>query len=374
VRALVLGATGTMGRAVSAELVRNSEIDGLVVASRSIERAEWAAQSLGGAPRGIRAVAIDVRDEEAARRAFDSSGCDVIVSSAGPAQETERSGVLAAVHASIPWASLCDDHLVTEELWALRDEIAAGGVPVVSGCGLSPGITNLLVTLATAEIDEVEEIDISLALSSSDLRGDASAQQFLVGLDRQAPMVSDHEPSVQPAPGAPRLTYFPEPVGWVETFPQGRPEVVTLPRRHPQLRSLQIRAGLVEKAFMDLARMAAAAGAARTGVLRRLSLLAVRPLRRAAELLPPGGAGWTAARVDVRGTAAGRSHTTSLAVVDHLTNLAAQPLVAAALSLGSRSAAMSGLCTVEEAFDSSVFLSRLTQRGVRIARLEPYPL
>src|SRR5918999_810938 len=186
-RALVLGATGTMGRAVSAELVRNSDLDGLVVASRSIERAEWAAQSLGGTSRGIRSEAIDVRDEDAARRAFDSSGCDVIVSCAGPAQETERPGVLAAGQASIPGASLCDDPLVTEELWALRDESAAGGIPVVSGCGLSPGITNLLVTLATAEIDEVEEIDISLALSSSDLRGDASAQQFLVGLDRQAP-------------------------------------------------------------------------------------------------------------------------------------------------------------------------------------------
>jgi hypothetical protein len=363
-----------MGRAVSAELARSPEVDRLVVASRSIERAEWAARNLGGASSGVTALAIDVRDEAAARRAFVSSGCDVVVSCAGPALETERAGVQAAVRASIPWASLCDDHLVTEELWARRDEIAAAGATVLSGCGLSPGITNLLVTLAAAEIDEVEEIDVSLALSSSDLSGDASARQFLVGLDRPAPMVSDHEPSLQPTPGAPRLTYFPEPVGWVETFRQGRPEVVTLPRRHPQLRSLQTRAGLVEKAVMDMARVAAAAGAARTGILRQFSLLAARPLRRATELLSQGGAGWTSARIDVRGTVAGRSHTISLAVVDHLTNLAALPLVAAALSLGSGSASQLGLCSVEEAFDPTEFLSRLTRQGIRIARLEPYPL
>lgn len=363
-----------MGRAVSAELARSSEVQGVVVASRSADRAEWVARNLGGPPSGVTALAIDVRDEAAARRAFASSGCDVVVSCAGPAPETEMPGVLAAVRASVPWASLCDDHLVTEELWARHDEIAAAGTTVLSGCGLSPGITNLLVTRAATEIDEVEEIEVSLALSSSDLRGDASASQFLMGLDRPAPMVSDHERSIQPTPGAPRLTYFPEPVGWVETFRQGRPEVVTLPRRHPQLRSLQTRAGLVEKAVMDVARVAVAAGAARTGILRRLSLLAARPLRRATDLLPPGGAGWTSARIDVRGTVAGRTHTTSLAVVDHLANLAAQPLVAAAISIGSGSASRLGLCSVEEAFDATEFLSRLTRRGVRIARLEPYPL
>jgi hypothetical protein len=32
------------------------------------------------------------------------------------------------------------------------------------------------------------------------------------------------------------------------------------------------------------------------------------------------------------------------------------------------------LCSVEEAFDPTEFLSRLTRQGVRIARLEPYPL
>ena len=96
---MVLGATGTIGRAVSAELARSSEVQGVVVASRSADRAEWVARNLGGPPSGVTALAIDVRDEAAARRAFASSGCDVVVSCAGPAPETEVPGVLAAVRA-----------------------------------------------------------------------------------------------------------------------------------------------------------------------------------------------------------------------------------------------------------------------------------
>jgi saccharopine dehydrogenase-like protein len=362
-----------MGRAVSAELSRFTEIEGLVLASRSLERAEWAASALGTRAR-VRAVEIDVRDEPAARAAFAASGCDVVVSCAGPAQETESPGVRAALGAGLPWVSLCDDHLVIESLAALHERITAAGITVLSGCGLSPGITNLLVTLGAAKVDRVDEIEISLALSSSELRGDAALQQFLVALGTPVPIISDHEPSTQDNLGGPRLTYFPEPVGWVETFRQGRPEVVTLPPRYPQLRSLQARTGLVEKALMDIARLAAVSGVAKNGVLRRLSLRATRPLRSAVELLPPGGSGWTSARVDVRGAAGTRPRTTSLAVVDHLSNLAALPLAVAAVALGTRSISVPGLRSADELFRPSDFLLWLTRRGIRIARLEPYPL
>ena len=373
-RALVLGATGVIGRAVSAELARSSEVDGLVVASRSADRAEWIARTLGAPAGRVKGIRIDLRDEAGTHAAFTSSGCDVVVSCAGPAGKTEPAGVSAAVAAGIPWVSLCDDDVVTEQLSMLQDEIAAAGITVLSGCGLSPGITNLLVMVAASSIDQVEEIEIALALSSSDVPGEAAVQQFLVSLGRPAPLISDHERSAQPSPGAPRLVYFPEPVGWVETFRQGRPELVTLPQRYPRLRSLQARTGLVEKALMDIARLAANTGMVKNGALRHLALQAARPLRRTVEILPPGGAGWTSARVDVRGTTSGHSHTVSLAVVDHLTNLAALPLVAAAVALGTRSVRNPGLRTPEDLFEPEAFLSELTRRGIRIARLEPYPL
>jgi hypothetical protein len=60
-------------------------------------------------------------------------------------------------------------------------------------------------------------------------------------------------------------------------------------------------------------------------------------------------------------------------VADHLVNLTALPLVAAAFELSS-DRTESGVRAPEEAFDAGALLLRVSRRGVRIARLEPYHL
>jgi saccharopine dehydrogenase-like NADP-dependent oxidoreductase len=296
------------------------------------------------------------------------------VSCAGPAYLLEAPSVEGAIEAGIPYVSLCDDHLATAESVAFDQAARDRGVTVVSGCGLSPGITNLLVAFAATELDEVSEIDIAVATSSAEAEGRASALHMLFQMTADAPVLSDRRQTTDKPGGAAHLVYFPEPVGWVETFRCGHPEILTLPRGFPDLQSLQFHIGLTEKVAMDVVRASALVGFGKNEYARRLWSRVTGPARPMIAALPPRGPGWTAARVDVWGTRDGRRTAVSLACVDRLLNLASTPLVLVALELGAGRVVAPGVRAPDEVLDPKSILRALGRRGIRIARLEPQPV
>ncbi|MDQ3982384.1 MAG: saccharopine dehydrogenase NADP-binding domain-containing protein [Actinomycetota bacterium] len=368
-RMLVLGATGSIGRRVSAELARHPDVDRVVLSARGAEDLERFAGLFGGKDRRVLPHRLDVTDDDALRAAMRDA--DVVVSCAGPSYLLEIDCVRAAIDSRVHYVSLCDDHVVTDRVMALDDDARDAGITVISGCGLSPGLTNHLVSRARRELDENDEIEISVAASSVDAGGEAAAIHFLFELSQDAPVLADGRRTALRAGSAPKLVYFPEPVGWVETFRCGHPEVITLAETSPGLRACEFRVGLTEKPIMDIARASAALGLGGTERTRRMSYRFAEPLRPLIEKIPPRGASWTAARVDVRGKKDGRPTTESLAVVDRLANLAAAPLVLAALALARGEVHERGVRTPEAAFDAGDFLAALAQRGLRVARLEP---
>lgn len=368
-RALVLGATGVIGRRVTAELAQASDMEALIVAARDVRKADRIASLLGS--ERVTAEALDVTDTE--RLVTLARDVDVVVCAAGPHYLFEIDVVRAVIDAGTNYVSLCDDHSVATRVLAMNDAARDAGVTVVSGCGLSPGLTNLLIAIAAQEVGEVDEIDIAVAASTVDTPGDATTLHFLAQMSEPAEAISDHAPERARAGTSPRLVYFPEPVGWVETFNSGHPEIATLPQAYAGLRSLRFRIGLAERAAMDVVRASAASGLLRTDKQRRLWMRLSEPLKPVVEMLPPRGVPWTAARVDVRGRSDGRPATVSLGVTDHLTNLAAVPLAIAARELGSNGS-KSGVLVPDVAFDPRTFLEAVTQRGIRVARLDPVPV
>lgn len=371
-RVLLLGATGVVGTRAAGELMRASDVTTLLVAGRCRDEIERRAQLWGGDEGRAQAVVLDASDSTAIADA--AAGADVIASCAGPGYLLEAAGVRAAIAAGVDYVSLCDDHDATEEITALGASAIGAGSTIVSGCGLSPGITNLLIALAAARLDEVDEITIAVAAASADPQGVAARLHFLHGLTRAAPVISDHRLTSERSATSPRLVYFPEPVGWVETFLCGHPEVVTLAAKRGRLRSLQFRIGLGEKVVMDTVRASVATRALGVEVARQTWLRAAEPLRPLLERIPPHGPPWTAARVDVRGTSEGRSSAVSYAVVDRLANLASVPIAYAALQLGRKDVTNPGVRAPEEVFSPKPFLRALAERGIRIARLEPAPV
>lgn len=363
---LVAGATGAVGRKVAAELAQANDVERLVVTARDGAAADRLASILGSGR--VVGEALDVFDTE--RFISLAREVDVVVCAAGPHYLFEIDTVRAAIDAGTHYISLCDDHSVSDRVVAMNDAARDAGITVISGLGMSPGLTNLLVALGATETDEVEEIDIAVAASSADTPGTATTMHFLAQMAAPAKAIADHSPDEGRAGTSPRLIYFPDPVGWVETFRSGHPEVETMPGTYPGLRWLRFRIGLTERAAMDVVRASAAARLLSTEKQRRLWLRMSDPLRPAIEALPPKGAAWTAARVDVRGRSDGKPVTVSLAVVDHLSNLAAVPLSHAALEVG-RGNTETGVIVPEQAFDPGSFLKAIAARGIRVARLDP---
>ena len=365
-RVLVLGASGSIGRYVAAEIARSPDVSKVVLAGRSVRSVGNISRMLGSSDR-VEAGTVDVLDP-GSEEAF--AEVDVVVSAAGPAYLLEPAAVATAIRAGVDYVSLADDHAVTRAVMELDPQAKAAGVTVVSGCGLAPGLSNLLIDVAARRLDSVEEIDLSLARSSAESEGEATTMHFFNELTQPAPVISDFIRSEQRAGTAPRLVYFPEPVGWIETFRLGHPEIETLPERYGELRALQFRVGLTEKAAMDVARAAAASGVINTQGGKRVFVKASGPLRPFLERMPPRGPAWTALRVDVRGQSEGRTNVVSYGTADHLRNFAAVPIAQMALELGSGRAEAPGVKTVDEVVDSGAFLSGIARRGVRVARLE----
>ena len=366
VRVLLVGGAGNSGRRTAAELLRFEEVDTLTIAARRAGAASRVAQLLGGRDGKVATLGLDITDQhgfvDAARHH------DVVVSCAGPASEVELPALRGCVEAGTPYVSLCDDYSATSASLDLDDAAKAAGVTVVSGCGLSPGITNLLTAYAGRNLDRVEEIEVSVAYSLNDSPGDSTLFHLLHELSREAPYVSEFRAAQGKAGDLPRPVYFPEPVGWVETFTCGHPEPLTAPRVYSDLRAIRFRAGLTERAAMDALRVVAASqvpGAKLDRLRGRLARASARMLRS----LPPRGAAWSAARVDVWGESDGRAEVVSLGVVDHIANLVSLPLTHAAVSIGTRAVVRPGVGAVEEVFDPGPFLGALARRGLRAARL-----
>ena len=364
-KVLLAGATGIVGRRVAAQLVQAPEVSEVVAAARHKPAADRLASLLGGGR--VTAEELDVTDT--VRFAELAASADVVLSAAGPAYRFEEQLVKASIEAGTHFVSLCDDHSVTSQVLALDDAARNAGVTIVSGCGMSPGITNLLVNVAARELDEIDEIDIAVAGSSVDSPGAATSLHFLASMHEPATAISDHAVEQRPAGTSPKLVYFPDPVGWVETFRSAHPEVVTLSRTYEGLRSLRFRVGLTERAVMDVVRASAFARLLATETQREAWLNLSQPLRPLLESMPPRGAPWTSARIDVRGRSGGRPTAVSLAVVDRLVNLAAVPAATAAIRVATEDVPR-GVVPPESAFESASFLGELNRRGIRIARLE----
>ena len=370
-RVLLLGATGQTGRRTTAELLRQPEVEMLWLGGR--REAELAALVAAfGSPERVRFRAFDLAEARLHGNVF--ADADVVVSCAGPGYETEEPAARAAIEGGASYISLCDEYDTLARLRALDDLAVDADVTVVAGCGLSPGITNLLIEHGARQMDTVESIDIALARSSAESNGEATSRHFLYELSQDAPVINDHQLVFERPGSSPKLVYFPEPIGWVETYRIGHAEILTLPERYEGLSSAQFRAGLAEKVTMDTARAFCATPLARSERARRLFVAATKPLRPLIDRLPPNGPAWSGARVDLHGLDSGRTKTISLGVVDRLSNLVSVTLTLAALRLGDTRARRGGVLSVEEAFESPALLRDLSERGIGIAELEPRPV
>jgi lysine 6-dehydrogenase len=152
---LVLG-TGLMGPAVAFNAMADSDVTQVVVCDASQLQLDICMSQLAGRPGAekLMPVHLDLSDQPAAVEMM--AGCDAVVG-ALPRPITMLS-IRAALRAGVPLVDLTWPS--EEHMPGLRREVEASNGLIIPGCGLEPGLTEIMARHLAGKLDRVDELHI----------------------------------------------------------------------------------------------------------------------------------------------------------------------------------------------------------------------
>jgi lysine 6-dehydrogenase len=229
VRVAVLGAGGTIARAIVRDLADPPEVSEMVLLDIDRPAAERvAAEQSGG--RG-RAVGLDAGGDLAA--AID--GCRVLVNAAS--YRINLDAMEAALTAGCHYVDLGGLYWMTARQLELDERFAAAGLLGLLGMGAAPGKTNVMAALAVRELGggPVDEILISAAgrdplAGDTGLRLPYALRTLIDELTMAAVVLRDGRPVELPAGSSGGSVEFPDPIGRAETIYTLHSELASLGR------------------------------------------------------------------------------------------------------------------------------------------------
>jgi hypothetical protein len=326
---ILLAGTGAVGIRAARQLVDTPGLDRLLIAGRNSSQVEEIAEALGDQARAV-PLGADERLPD---------GVDAVAA----ALPAEASVVLArrALEAGIPFASSIDDGSAINTLLDTDDDARRAGVLVAPGCGLTPGLADVLARHASDALDSVDEIHVA----RSGVAGLACIAAARRG--RRAPAVEWREGEWhEDRHGAGELVWFPDPVGPRECAPVAD-GIALLVRAFPSVRRATVRLGEPPP--------------------RRVTW----PGRRGVD------DGWGAARVEVWGWRGSVRESMVYGVIDRtavaagtVLAVAAARLAGIAPGLDARDGPTSGVHGLAALVEPVPFLAELARRGVKAAVFE----
>lgn len=368
-RFVVFGGAGDMGRRAVRELAITEAVEKVTIADRNAPAAQAMQDRLAADPAvraEVAAAGVDVLDRAAVVALMLEH--DVAVGAAGPFYLLEEPLVRAAIEARRPYVSLCDDHDAATRVLALDDQARAAGVPILTGLGWTPGLTNLCVRHAADALDAVEAAHIAWAGSSADSEGMAVVLHTMHIFSRRVTTYTGGRWVDVPAGTEPERVSFPDPIGPVTVFHVGHPEPVTLPRFLPGLREVRLKGGLSEPSLNFLAVAFGRLGLTATHTRRRRLASALKPLLPTFERLGPRRKAASGFVVRVQGRKDGQPVERLYSGVGHMADLTAVPLALGALWMAHGCITARGVFPPEAdgGPEPQAFFSELKQRGVHV--------
>lgn len=321
--ALVVG-LGAVGTRAARQLVDTPGINRVLLADRDDAQIEAVRDALG---------------ERAQSSSFlpgDALPADVDVVATALPVGIDQPVIAAAIAAGIPAASSEDEHEALDQLRALAPNARGANVTIAVGCGLAPGLADVLVRHGVNAFDSVEEIRVA----RTGWAGPASVET--VRHERRVQARTWHDGSWRENhPHSDNLVWFPDPIGGRDchTITGG---TVLLVDANPSVPRISVQLGEPPK---------------RTRLKRRF-----------------GDDGeWGAARVEIWGKREGSFDTLVYGVVERTAVAAGVVLAVTAASLtGAIAMPISepGVYGLGRLVDPVPFLEELAQRGVRAAAFE----
>ncbi len=321
--ALVVG-VGAVGTRAARQLVDTPGIERVLLADRDTDHVTEVADALGDDAR-----AIDFAPG-------DPIPSDVDVIATALPGGVDHAIVTEGIASGVPVASSDDEHDALEQLRALAPNARSAEVTIAVGCGLAPGLADVLAAHASAMFEKVDEIRVA----RTGWAGPASVDT--VRHERRTLVHTWHDGTWREEhPHGDSLVWFPEPIG-------GR-----------DCRMVTAGTALLVDAF---------------GSVPRISVQLGEPPKRGRFRRRFGDDGeWGAARVDVWGRRDGTLDCAVYGVVE-------RTAVASGAVLGVIAARLGGALTpalhepgvlgLASLVPPVPFLAELAQRGVRVAAFE----
>jgi lysine 6-dehydrogenase len=198
---------------------------------------------------------------DVSREQPDLSGVDIVLNLAGPFFAGSDHVARAAIAAGATYLDIADDVEATERILALDAEARSAGVALVTGAGLSPGVSNWMAVKLIDEHPETDGIHVAWVTHESDPGGLAPVRHMLHMTVNPCPVFVEGRWEKSPGfrPETAQSFDFPAPLGRTDTFDTSHPEPVTLVRQFPQLRYARCQGALMpawaNSAFATLGRI-----------------------------------------------------------------------------------------------------------------------
>lgn len=151
---IVLGSGGAMGMVTVRVLAENPEVSEVVIGETKLEKGRKIAEWTGSEKVSLHQV--DVTD----RKSLIDAISDVDAIASAVPYHLNLNVTKAAIAARKPLTDLGGVYYMTLEQLKLHREAHEAGVTVVLGCGVAPGIADILAKYGADKLDSVEEVHI----------------------------------------------------------------------------------------------------------------------------------------------------------------------------------------------------------------------
>jgi saccharopine dehydrogenase-like NADP-dependent oxidoreductase len=153
---LVLGAAGGVATVAASRILNAVDDVALTLADLHPDRVS---PSLEG--ERTTKVRVDLFDREGLQRLVQQH--ELVLHGAGPYIRTAPPVARACLDANVAYVDFADDIEAFEAMLGIHDEARDAAVPLLMGCGVSPGLTNVFAADLVRKLDDLEVVDVAWA-------------------------------------------------------------------------------------------------------------------------------------------------------------------------------------------------------------------
>ena len=164
---LALGGCDDMGRMGVAILLESPKVTSITIADIDIELANAVIELIGS--NKLTAKKIDVTDRDNLIKLIKSH--DLVVNTVGPYFRFGKLIFEAVIEAKRNYVDICDDWKPMQEILSMDAQAKQAGITAIIGMGASPGLSNILAVVASAQLDEVDDLISAWGVSFSGKKG-----------------------------------------------------------------------------------------------------------------------------------------------------------------------------------------------------------